>query len=474
MKLEFNDGELAGIATDALAVPVFSESEPDAVGMLVTPLRDAGELKGKAGELTLLHAPDGFAARRLLLVGCGDNWSTEAAFAFGGQAVRAAEARGYRRLALALEGDARSAVAGAVAGGFELRQYRLEPDDSALEALVVCGPRDGAEAGFVVGECANLARELACLPANELGPEEFAARAAADGPAHDLTVTVMGEAELRAMGAGALCSVADGSARPPQLVRLDWSPDGVPKEPHLWLVGKGITFDTGGISIKPSKNMQKMKYDMSGAACMYGAITAIARLGVPLRVTGLLTLAENMPSGTATRPGDIVRAMNGKHIEVDNTDAEGRLVLADALCYAVAEGATHIIDSATLTGAVIYALGSTRVAVMANDDALAGRVMAAGDAAGERYWQLPMDAEYGKLMKGELADLKNVSGTPEAGTVTAAKFLEEFVDGTPWVHLDIAGTAWDNKGKPHLRKGPTGITVRTLVQLAETWAAEAR
>jgi len=188
--------------------------------------------------------------------------------------------------------------------------------------------------------------------------------------------------------------------------------------------------------------MQKMKYDMSGAACMYGAITAIARLGVPLRVTGLLTLAENMPSGTATRPGDIVRAMNGKHIEVDNTDAEGRLVLADALCYAVGEGATHIIDSATLTGAVTYALGSTRAAVMTNDDALAGRVMAAGDAAGERYWQLPMDAEYGKLMKGELADLKNVSGTPEAGTVTAAKFLEEFVDGTPWVHLDIAGTAW--------------------------------
>ncbi|MDP6364230.1 MAG: leucyl aminopeptidase [Candidatus Poseidoniia archaeon] len=474
MKLEFDDGKLSAVAADALAVPVFKDEAPDAVGALVAPLREAGELKGKPGELTLLHAPDGFAARRLLLIGCGDDWSTEAAFAFGGQAVRAANGRGYHRLALALEGDAHSAVAGAVAGGFGLEQYRLEQDDSTLEALVVCGPRDGAEAGFVVGECANVARELASLPANELGPEEFAARAAAEGPAHGLAVNVMGEAELRAMGAGALCSVADGSARPPQLVRLDWSPGEAPKRVHLWLVGKGITFDTGGISIKPSKNMQKMKYDMSGAACMYGAITAIARLKVPLRVTALLALAENMPSGTATRPGDIVRAMNGKHVEVDNTDAEGRLVLADALCYAVAEGATHIIDSATLTGAVIYALGSTRAAVMANDDALAGRVMAAGDAAGERYWQLPMDAEYGKLMKGELADLKNVSGTPEAGTVTAAKFLEEFVDGTPWVHLDIAGTAWDNKGRPHLRKGPTGITVRTLVQLAETWAAEAR
>ena len=473
MKLEFDDGELTGIATDALAIPVFSETEPDVVGALVAPLRDAGELKGKAGELTLLHSPNGFAARRLLLIGCGDDWSTEASFAFGGQAVRAAESRGYGQLALALESDARSAVAGAVAGGFGLEQYRLKSDDNALETLVVCGPLDGAKAGFVVGECTNLARELACLPANELGPEEFAARAMADGPAHGLMVSVMGETELREMGAGALCSVADGSARPPQLVRLDWSPEGASKVPHLWLVGKGITFDTGGISIKPSKNLQKMKYDMSGAACMYGAITAIARLGVELRVTGLLTLAENMPSGTATRPGDIVRAMNGKHIEVDNTDAEGRLVLADALCYAVAEGATHIIDSATLTGAVTYALGSTRAAVMTNDDVLAGRVIAAGDVAGERYWQLPMDAEYGKLMKGELADLKNVSGTPEAGTITAAKFLEEFVDGTPWVHLDIAGTAWDNKGKPHRPKGPTGITVRTLVQLAETWASEA-
>ncbi|PXF18012.1 MAG: hypothetical protein CXX76_02540 [Methanobacteriota archaeon] len=218
MKLEFDDEKLEIVTADALAVPVFKDETPDAVAALVAPLRDAGELKGKAGELTLLHSPDGFAARRLLLIGCGDDWSTEAAFAFGGQAVRAAEARGYGRLALALEGDARSAVAGAVAGGFRLRRYRLESDDNALETLVVCGPRDGAEAGFVVGECANLARELACLPANELGPEEFAARAAADGPAHGLTVTVMGEAELRAMGAGALCSVADGSARPPRLV----------------------------------------------------------------------------------------------------------------------------------------------------------------------------------------------------------------------------------------------------------------
>jgi len=254
------------------------------------------------------------------------------------------------------------------------------------------------------------------------------------------------------------------------LVRLSWNPANATGDSHLFLVGKGVTFDTGGLSLKPANSMEKMKYDMAGAATMLGAITAIARLGLPQRVSCLLGLVENMPSGTATRPGDIVQAMNGKTIEVINTDAEGRLVLADALTYAVREGATHLIDAATLTGAVSVALGAVNIGLMSNNDSLQSHITASGQSIGEQFWALPMNDEYLEPMKGDLSDLRNAGTDRKAGTITAAKFLEQFVDGTPWAHLDIAGTANLDKGVPNAPQGASGIAVRSLVRVVENWA----
>jgi len=255
------------------------------------------------------------------------------------------------------------------------------------------------------------------------------------------------------------------------MVRLSWNPEEPINDDHLFLVGKGITFDTGGLSLKPANSMEKMKYDMGGAATMIGAIIAIGRLHPRVRVTCLLAMAENMPSGTATRPGDIITAMNGKTIEVINTDAEGRLVLADALTYANRLGATHIINAATLTGAVSVALGSVRVALLGNHKALGDGIAMRGRECGERFWPLPMDPDYLEPMRGDMSDLRNAGADRKAGTITAAKFLEQFVEGTPWAHLDIAGTAWFDKAQPNAGKGASGVAVRTLVRLAEGWGS---
>jgi len=302
-----------------------------------------------------------------------------------------------------------------------------------------------------------------------LGPEEFAMRAAQEGAAAGLEVEVFDETALAEMGAGALLAVGQGSVRPPRLVRLSYVPENTTSNDHLFLVGKGITFDTGGLSLKPPGGMEKMKYDMGGAGTMLGAITAIGRIKPGVRVSCLLAMAENMPSGTATRPGDIITALNGKTIEVINTDAEGRLVLADALTYATRLGATHIVNAATLTGAVSVALGSIRVALLGNDKDLGDAIALRGRQCGERFWPLPMDPEYLDAMKGDMSDLRNASADRKAGTITAGKFLEQFVDGTPWAHLDIAGTCWVDKAQPNCGTGASGVAVRTLVRLAEGW-----
>ena len=337
--------------------------------------------------------------------------------------------------------------------------------------MLTTGDQTIADAGRITAECVNLARELVEIPANDLGPEEFAMRAAREGEAAGLEVEVLEEAALRELGAGALLAVGQGSVRPPRMVRLSWIPEDPINDDHLFLVGKGITFDTGGLSLKPANSMEKMKYDMGGAATMLGAITAIGRLQPRVRVSCLLVMAENMPSGTATRPGDIITAMNGKTIEVINTDAEGRLVLADALTYANRLGATHIINAATLTGAVSVALGSVRVALLGNHKALGDGIAMRGRECGERFWPLPMDPDYLEPMRGDMSDLRNAGADRKAGTITAAKFLEQFVEGTPWAHLDIAGTAWFDKVQPNAGKGASGIAVRTLVRLAEGWGS---
>jgi leucyl aminopeptidase len=475
MNIRLHEGPLAELETDALAWPLANGSSlGQAADQQVAALRESGEVRGKPSELTLLHEPKGLQSRRLMLLGVGDSLDATQAFRMAGQAVRAAQKRRFKRLAIALpDGDlVRAATEGCVYGSYEQPKYKSDDSNPPLEEILIVAPSaDSAafDAGRIVGESVNLTRRLVDTPANDLGPVEFAEMAESMGKAAGLEVEVLDESALEALGAGSLLSVARGSARPPRLVRLAWNPSDVPGDSHLFLVGKGVTFDTGGLSLKPAKSMEKMKYDMAGAATMLGAITAIARLGIRQRVSCLLGLVENMPSGSATRPGDIVQAMNGKTIEVINTDAEGRLVLADALTHAVRLGATHLIDAATLTGAVSVALGSVNIGLLGNDNSLSDYLKAIGRTIGEHFWPLPMNDEYLEPMKGDLSDLRNAGNDRKAGTITAAKFLEQFVDGTPWVHLDIAGTANLDKGLPNAPKGASGIAVRTLVRAVENW-----
>ena len=475
MNIRLYDGPLAELDCDAVFVPLVGGA---ALGQksetLLSNLRDSGEITGKQGEMTILHEPKDLAASRLILMGVGNTFDADQAFRMAGQALRAAQKFNFKRLVFALnDGDlVRAMTEGCVYGGYERPKYKSDDKPSVVDEVIIIAP--GAEksefdAGIVVGESINVTRRLVDTPANDLGPEEFAEMAESMGIAAGLEVEVLDESDLEALGAGSFLSVAKGSARPPRLVRLVWNPNEVVNDSHLFLVGKGVTFDTGGISLKPANSMEKMKYDMAGAATMFGVITAIARLNIKQRVSCILGLVENMPSGTATRPGDIVQAMNGKTIEVINTDAEGRLVLADALTYAVRKGATHLIDAATLTGAVSVALGAVNIGMMGNDNSLLSHIKATGQSIGEQFWELPMNDDYLEPMKGDLSDLRNAGTDRKAGTITAAKFLEQFVDSKPWVHLDIAGTANLDKTLPNAPKGASGIAVRSLLRAVQTW-----
>jgi leucyl aminopeptidase len=323
--------------------------------------------------------------------------------------------------------------------------------------------KSGIERGRIIAEAANFGRDVINEPSNVMTPTELARRAEDVAKTYGLDLEVLEEAEMKDLGMGSLLGVAQGSAEPAKLIVLRYTPK-VPSEETIAIVGKGVTFDTGGISIKPSDGMEKMKYDMAGGATTLAAMRAIAQLKPALNVLGLVPAVENMPGGRAQRPGDVVRSMSGKTIEVINTDAEGRLILCDAISYARKLGATKIVDLATLTGAVSVALGDVYVAILGNNQDWIDAVIAASKRAGEKLWQLPLSSEYREQIKSEIADIKNVGGR-KAGTITAAYFLREFVDDVPWAHLDIAGTAWNETGKSHLAVGPTGVCVRTLVSL---------
>src|SRR5665811_89405 len=285
-----------------------------------------------------------------------------------------------------------------------------------------------------------------------------------------LQCEIYGPDKIKELKMGAFWSVAQGSEEEPRLIIMRHEPAGAPEKPVLGLVGKGVTFDSGGISIKPSDGMEKMKYDMAGGAAMIGAMRAIAQLKANLRVIGIVCATENMPSGKAQKPGDVQIAMSGKSIEIINTDAEGRLVLADGLHYAKQLGCTHLIDAATLTGAVVVALGSINAGIFANDDAMYNRFSQALDKAGEKMWRLPLDDEYKEIIRSNIADIVN-SGGRYGGAITAAMFLKEFAEDTPWLHLDIAGTAWTEEQKPWMAKGPSGIALRSLVEFVKGWSA---
>jgi leucyl aminopeptidase len=416
----------------------------------------------------------------VLLVGAGKPEKFDAAEMrrLSGAAVRYLKAKSIKTVALAVDADfagddfAAAAIEGAILGDFEPDRYKTGDDKKSLDAFALAADTPGLDAaverGRVLGEAQNFARGLVNEPANRLTPLGMADAARKMAAEFGLECEVLDRDAMEKLGMGSLLGVALGSAEPPVLIVLRYRPATPQGSAHLGLVGKGVTFDTGGISIKPSEGMEKMKYDMAGGAAMIGAMRAIAQLRPAIGVSAFVPCVENMPGSRAQRPGDIVTAMNGKTIEVINTDAEGRLILADALTYARRQGCTHLVDAATLTGAVAVALGHLNVGLFASEDAMRDRLLAASRAEGERMWPLPLEDDYKEYLKSAFADIANVGGR-WGGAVTAAVFLKEFAEDTPWVHLDIAGTAWLDESKPYLAKGPTGLPVRTLVRLAMDW-----
>jgi leucyl aminopeptidase len=325
------------------------------------------------------------------------------------------------------------------------------------------------QAGRIVAESQNFTRDLINEPSNRMTPTIMAERAKRMAAEVGLRCEAYGPDKIKELKMGAFWGVAQGSDEPPALIVLRYEPEGAAKDIHLGLVGKGVTFDTGGISIKPADGMDKMKYDMAGAATMMGAMRAIALLKPKVKVTAIVCATENMPSGKAQKPGDVQIAMSGKSIEIINTDAEGRLILADGLCYARQLGCTHLVDAATLTGAVVVALGHVNAGIFASDDQMYQRFANANRQAGEKMWRLPLDDDYKEILKSNIADIVN-SGGRFGGAVSAAMFLKEFAEDTPWIHLDIAGTAWVEENKPWIAKGPSGIALRSLVEFVKGWS----
>jgi leucyl aminopeptidase len=476
MRVEVKQGEIAAAGAELAVVGLF---EGDPLPAPIAAANGADQAQADFKKLTILR-PDEFPP--VLVVGLGKRDELDAEKLRVAAAVVAKEAGRLKAgsLAWALpESDGPAAavealVTGSILAGYRFDRFKGSGDDDSprLESLAVLAPAElagAAETACVYAEAANRARDLQSTPANVATPTFLAERAEeiAAG-AESLSIEVLGRAELEAKGMGGLLAVSQGGPQEPKLIVLRYAGGG--SGPTLGLVGKGVTFDTGGISLKPGAGMQEMKMDMSGAAAVLEATAAIAELGLPLNLVTVVPSTENMPSGTAVKPGDVITQYNGKTVEVNNTDAEGRLILADALAYAVELGAERLVDLATLTGAVVIALGSTYAAVIANDDELADEVIRAGEESGELTWRLPLHPEFKELTKGTVADLSNLASKRKAGTITAASFLEEFVGETPWAHVDIAGTAWD-VGRAYTGNDASGFGVRLLVELARHLSA---
>jgi leucyl aminopeptidase len=495
MQVEASRGPIEELDVQALAVAVFKSEQADdeflkkldeLSGGLVRSALDAEEFTGKEGETAYFHliGNNKLKARRLLLVGVGeaDDYQEAHVSQMAGTAVRSLRSKNVKSIALLARGsgDARKAATTAVEGAyislFDPDKYRtVEKEQKTIDRLVVVVEgadekvlQEGVQAGKIVGESINFTRDLANEPGAYMTPTDMAERAREIAGEFGLSVDILDEARMEQEGMGSLLSVTRGSEQPAKLIILRYTPTNLPANNNelLAFVGKGVTFDSGGISLKPGENMELMKYDMTGGATVLGAMRAIAQLKPPIPILGVAPCTENLPSGKATKPGDVVKAMTGKTIEIINTDAEGRLILADAIAYAKKLGATKVIDMATLTGAVSIALGDVNTAVLGTDQELIDEIIAAGREVGEKFWQLPLDKEYSKQIKSDIADIKNVGGR-KAGTITAAAFLKEFADGLSWAHLDIAGTAWGDDAKPYRSKGPTGIAVRTLLRIVE-------
>ncbi|HST69427.1 MAG TPA: leucyl aminopeptidase [Solirubrobacterales bacterium] len=477
MKIEVKQVGLAESGAELVAIGHFEGAELPAP---VAAASGADEVKAVFKKLSLLR-PEDFPP--VLVVGLGEREEIDGERLRVAAALVAKEAARLEAPSLAWglpDGDDLAAEAEALITGTILASYRFDrfksgsedEDSPRLEALTLLGPAEAetpAEVARIAAEAQNRARDLQTTPANVATPTFLAERAEEIAAASDaITAEVLGRPELEEKKMGGLLAVSQGGPQEPKLIVLRYSGGGSGQT--LGFVGKGVTFDTGGISLKPGAGMPDMKMDMSGAAAVLEAVAAIAELGLPIDLIAVVPSTENMPSGTAIKPGDVITQYSGKTVEVNNTDAEGRLILADALAYAIELGAERVVDLATLTGAVVIALGSTYAAVIANDDALAEEVSEAGERSGELTWRLPLHPEYKELMKGKVADLSNLASKRKAGTITAGSFLEEFVGETPWAHVDIAGTAWD-VGRPYVGNGASGYGVRLLVELARHSAA---
>jgi len=493
MQVQGTTGTLKDADVQAVAVAVFQGEKADdgilkelddLTGGLVKSVIDSEELKGKEGETVYLHLASALLRpQRLLLIGVGEkaDYGRAQISQMAGTALRALRGRNVKTIGLVPRATgeasvvAETAVEGAFIGAFEPDKYRTaDKEKREIERLLVIiegadnnSLQKGVERGEIIGKSINFTRDLSNEPGGYMTPTIMAERAQEVATEFGLSIDVLDEDRMEQEGMGSLLSVTRGSEEPAKLIILKYTPAKPTQDKNLLaFVGKGITFDSGGISLKPGENMELMKYDMTGGATVMGVLRAVAQLKPPIPVLGVVPCSENLPSGKATKPGDVVRAMTGKTIEIINTDAEGRLILADAIAYARKLGATKVVDMATLTGAVTIALGDVNAAVLGTDQELIDEVIGSGKEVGEKFWQLPLDKEYSKQIKSDIADIKNVGGR-KAGTITAAAFLKEFADDLSWAHLDIAGTAWGDEAKPYRAKGPTGIAVRTLINLVD-------
>jgi len=488
MKITLSRTSLGDLAEDVLVVPVF-EGDTPAEGALaaldhltsgaVASAFERGEMEGKRDQWCLLHSLGTLSTRRVLLYGAGRKADANAVSIqrLSGAALRSLLARKTRSVAFLLrdgfesESAVRSVIEGAMLGVVNTNLYASSQDKPGeIETLHLVSESPATreieravETAIITSDATNFARLLGNEAGNLLTPTVLAGKAEELAGREGLAVEILDEKQMKELGMGSLLAVARGSEEPAQLITLRYTPEGgQPAQPDgelLTLVGKGITFDSGGISIKPADSMDEMKFDMGGGAAVLGAMQAIARLKPQIPVMGLVPAAENMPSGRAVKPGDVVRSLSGKTIEVINTDAEGRLILVDAITYAISKGATTIVDAATLTGACVIALGDVRAGIVGSDQELVDALIKAGDRSGDRLWQLPADSEYNHSIRSDIADIKNV-GDRRAGAITAAMFIKQFTGSLPWAHLDIAGTAWIDRARPYMAKGATGFGVR--------------
>jgi leucyl aminopeptidase len=488
MKLSLDSRGLTEVRTDALIVGRHAgESKLSAalaaldekLGGLLAKLMTSEKFEGKPGQITQVHTGGRLPAARVLVTGLGPGTGdAEAVRRATAAAARRARELGAKSAAgyLAAEGlsprtRAQATVEGSILGTYRFDKYLKEKNGKNLDAFAVVEPerrsRAAAEAGMRLGEtwaaATCLARDLVNEPANVVTPTYLARRAQEIARSGHLGLKVLERADCEKLGMGAYVGVAQGSIEPPKFIHLTYRPKQRARK-RVAIIGKGITFDSGGLDLKPADGMYRMKDDMSGAAAVLGLFSALPKLALPLEVHGLIAATENMPSGTAQRPGDIVRAMNGLTIEIGNTDAEGRLTLADALVYADREiKPDEVVDLATLTGAIVVALGLGLSGVFVTDEGLAGRVLGAAEAAGEKMWRMPLHDEYKDGIKSDVADLNNISGQRGGGAIVAALFMRDFTGGRPWAHLDIAGTAFTERELPLGPKGATGVGVRTLL-----------